>query len=172
MASCHGNPSPSHLMESVCRHFSPPPLLYLAVYFLRLSWANTRRVRWSLAMVTRLHRIQWSPFAEISPLSPFYFAVYFLSLSGTNTRRVQYTLAMATRLHRIRLSPAVCRHVFQPGPQLYTLLYIHCLSRTDFRWVWLFMAFFRRTQFGCIGLPSLQELVSSNNRFYSGARRA
>ena len=129
MASCHGNPSPSHPMESVCRHFPPPPLLYLALYFLRLSWANTRRVRWPLAMVTRLHRIQWSPFADISPLSPFYFAVYFLSLSGTNTRRVQYTLAMATRLHRIRLSPAVCRHVFPPGPQLYTLLYIHPVSR-------------------------------------------
>ena len=76
MASCHGNLSPSHPMESVCRHFPPPPLLYLVVYFLRLSWANTRRVRWPLAMVTRLHRIQWSPFADISLLSPFYFAVY------------------------------------------------------------------------------------------------
>ena len=28
------------------------------------------------------------------------------------------------------------------------------LSRTDFRWVWLFMAFVHRTQFGCIGQPS------------------
>ena len=37
MDSCHGNLSPSDPMESVCRHFPPPPQLYLAVYLLSLS---------------------------------------------------------------------------------------------------------------------------------------
>ena len=83
------------------------------------------------------------------PLSLLYFAAYFLSLSRTNTRSVRYTLATATRLHRIRWSPAVCRHV-PPSPQLYTLY----ISRTDFRWVWMFVAFVHRTQIGCIGQPS------------------
>ena len=83
------------------------------------------------------------------PLSLLYFATYFLSLSRTNTRSVRYTLATATRLHRIRWSPAVCRHV-PPSPQLYTLY----ISRTDFRWVWMFVAFVHRTQIGCIGQPS------------------
>ena len=43
MNSCHGNSSPSHLMESVCRHFPPPPQLYLAVYLLSLSRTDSRQ---------------------------------------------------------------------------------------------------------------------------------
>ena len=86
------------------------------------------------------------------PLSLLYFAAYFRisgHISRTNTRSVRYTLATATRLHRIRWSPAVCRHV-PPSPQLYTLY----ILRTDFRWVWMFVAFVHRTQIGCIGQPS------------------
>ena len=37
MDSCHGNPSPSDPMESVCRHFPPLPQLYFAVYLLSLA---------------------------------------------------------------------------------------------------------------------------------------
>ena len=33
-------------------------------------------------------------------------------------------------------------------------VYLLSLSRTDFWWVWLFMAFVHRTQFGCIRQPS------------------
>ena len=105
MDPCHGDPSPLDPMKSVCLHFPPLSLLY--------------------------------------------FAVYFLSLSRTNTRRDWWTLATVTRLHWIRWSPAVCRHV-PPSPQLYTLY----ISRTDFRWVWMFVAFVHRTQIGCIGQPS------------------
>ena len=43
MDSCHGNPSPSDPMESVCRHFPPPPQIYLAVYLLSLSRTVSRR---------------------------------------------------------------------------------------------------------------------------------
>ena len=43
MDSCHGNPSPSDPMESVCRHFPPPPQLYFAVYLLSLSRTVSRR---------------------------------------------------------------------------------------------------------------------------------
>ena len=43
MDSCHGNPSPSDPMESVCRHFPPPPHLYLAVYLLSLLRTVSRR---------------------------------------------------------------------------------------------------------------------------------
>ena len=43
MESCHGNPSPSDPMESVCRHFPPPPQLYFAVYLLSLSRTVSRR---------------------------------------------------------------------------------------------------------------------------------
>ena len=45
MDSFHGDPSPSDPKESVNRNFLPPPLLYFAVYFLRLSRTDTRRVR-------------------------------------------------------------------------------------------------------------------------------
>ena len=48
---------------------------------------------------------------------------------------------------------SVCRH-FPPPPQLHFAVYLLSLSRTVFRWVWLLMAFFHRTQFGCIGQPS------------------
>ena len=34
---------------------------------------------------------------------------------------------------------------------IYFAVYLLSLSRTDFRWVWLFVAFVYRTQFGCIG---------------------
>ena len=37
---------------------------------------------------------------------------------------------------------------------LYFAVYLLSLSRTDFRWVWLFVAFVHRTQFGCIAQPS------------------
>ena len=37
MDSCHGSPAPSDPMESVCRHFPPPPHLYLFVYLLSPS---------------------------------------------------------------------------------------------------------------------------------------
>ena len=41
MDSCHGNPSPSDPMESVCRYFRPPPQLYFAEYVLSLSLLRT-----------------------------------------------------------------------------------------------------------------------------------
>ena len=43
MDSCHGNPSPSDPMESVCRHFRPRPQLYFAVYLLSLSQTDLRQ---------------------------------------------------------------------------------------------------------------------------------
>ena len=108
-------------MESVCRHFPPPPQLYFAVYLLSLSRTDSRQsdgflprqpvsigcdgvrlptfstpsstilcciftkslanwlaaVRWILATTTRLHRIRWSPFADIShPL--FNYALLYI----------------------------------------------------------------------------------------------
>ena len=109
MDSCHGNPSPSDPMESVCRYFRPPPQIYFAEYVLSLLRTDMRRsdgflprqpvsigsdgvrlptfstpsssipcriftnslanclaaFRWTLATATRLHRIRWSPFADI-----------------------------------------------------------------------------------------------------------
>ena len=72
MAFCNGNPSPSDPSESVCRYFPAPPLLHLAVYFLSLSGTNTRRVRYTLATATRLHRLQWSTavYQHVFPPSP------------------------------------------------------------------------------------------------------
>ena len=64
MDSRHGNPSPSDPMESVCRHFPPPPQLYFAAYLQSLSQTDTLAARWTLATATRLHRIRWSPFAD------------------------------------------------------------------------------------------------------------
>ena len=43
MDSCHGNPSPSDPMESVCRHFPPPHQLYFAVYLLSLLRTDSRQ---------------------------------------------------------------------------------------------------------------------------------
>ena len=37
---------------------------------------------------------------------------------------------------------------------IYFAVYLLSLSRTDFRWVWLFAAFVHRTQFGCTVQPS------------------
>ena len=61
MSSCQNNPSPSDPMDSVSRHF-PPPSLSKSVSLLRNEmW----RVRWTLSTATRLHRIRWSPLADI-----------------------------------------------------------------------------------------------------------
>ena len=90
MDSCHGNPSPSDPMESVCRHFPPPPQQLPCCIFTK-SLANwLAAVRWILATATRLHRIRWSPFADIfHPLLSYYsnLAVYLLTLSRTVSRR-------------------------------------------------------------------------------------
>ena len=43
MDSCHGNPSPSDPMESVCRYFPPPPQVYFAVYLSSLSQTDSRQ---------------------------------------------------------------------------------------------------------------------------------
>ena len=88
MDSCHGNPSPSDPMESVCRHFPPPSSTILCCIFTK-SLANwLAAVRWILATATSLHRIRWSPFADIfHPLPQLYFAVYLLSLSRTDSRQ-------------------------------------------------------------------------------------
>ena len=43
IGSCHGSAAPSDPMESVCRHFPPPPHLYLAVYLLSLSRTDSRQ---------------------------------------------------------------------------------------------------------------------------------
>ena len=88
MDSCHGNPSPSDPMESVCRHFPPPPQQLHCCIFTK-SLANwLAAVRWILATATRLHRIRWSPFADIfHPLLSSYLAVYLLSLSRTDSRQ-------------------------------------------------------------------------------------
>ena len=85
MDSCHGNPSPSDPMESVCRHFPPPPHLHRRIF--TKSLANCLAVvRWTLATATRLHRIRWSPFADIFHPLLTYIAVYLLSLSRTVSR--------------------------------------------------------------------------------------
>ena len=60
--SCQFNQSLSDLMESACRHFLPFSLLLCS---LSLSRTDTRQIRWNFATATRLHRIRWSPFADI-----------------------------------------------------------------------------------------------------------
>ena len=68
--------SPSDPMESVCRHFPPPPQLYLAIYLLSLSRTVSRR-----SAATRLHRIRWSPFADIfHPSSAILCCIFTKSL--------------------------------------------------------------------------------------------
>ena len=37
----------------------------IAIYFLSVSQTDTQRVRCTLVTATRLHRIRWSPFADI-----------------------------------------------------------------------------------------------------------
>ena len=69
MVSFHSDPSLSDPTESVCRHFPPLSLLYLAVYFLRLSRTDMRRVRWTLATAIRLHWIRRSPLSTF--FTPF-----------------------------------------------------------------------------------------------------
>ena len=44
--------------------------------------------------------------------------------------------------------------LLKPYAQLYFAVCVLSLSRTDFRWVWLLMAFVDRTRCGCIGQPS------------------
>ena len=86
MDSFHGDPSPSDSMESVSRHFPPPPLLYLALNFLRLSRTDTRRVRWTLAKAIRLHRIRCSPFADIFHPYHYFTLRYIFQVSRELTR--------------------------------------------------------------------------------------
>ena len=73
-------------MESVSRHFPPPPLLYLALNFLRLSRTDTRRVRWTLAKAIRLHRIRCSPFADIFHPYHYFTLRYIFQVSRELTR--------------------------------------------------------------------------------------
>ena len=105
MDSWHGNPSPSVPMESVCRHFPPPWLLYFVVYFLSLSRTNTPR---------------YSCHGRPSP---------------------------SDLMESCRLPTCISTQ----SATLYFAVYLISLSRTALRWVWLFMAFVHRTQFGCIG---------------------
>ena len=203
MDSCHGNPSPSDPMESVCRHFPPPPQLYFPIYFLSLSRTDSPRsdgflqqqpvsigsdgvrlptfstpsstilsyiftkslanrlaaVRWILA-AARLHRIRWSPFADIccifakslhSPRSDGFFPRQPVSIGSDGVRLPTFSTPTSTILCGIfareltRRGPmdschgnpspsdpmeSVCRH-FPPPPQLYFAVYLLSLSRPD-----------------------------------------
>ena len=190
MSSCQNNPSPSDPIDSGSRHF-PPPSLSKSVSLLRNEmW----RVRWTLSAATRLHRIRWSPLADIStssstqtcckfsktianwhaaspmdswhgnpspsvpmesvcrhfpPLWLLYFVVYFLSLSRTNTPR--YSCHGRPSPSDLMESCRLPTCISTQSATLYFAVYLISLSRTALRWVWLFMAFVHRTQFGCIG---------------------
>ena len=61
MSSCQNNPSPSDPIDSVSRHFPPPSLGKSVSLLCNEMW----RVRWTLSTATRLHRIRWSPLADI-----------------------------------------------------------------------------------------------------------
>ena len=51
-------------------------------------------------------------------------------------------------------SDRICLPTFStPSSTLYFAVYFLSLSKTDFRWVWLFMALVHRTEFECIGQP-------------------
>ena len=122
MDSCHGNPSPSDPMESVCRHFPPPPQRYLAVYLLSLSRTVSRR---SDGLLPRQpvsigsDGVRLPTFSTPSSATPC--RIFTKSLANC-LAAVRWTLATATRLHRIRWSPFA--DIFHPLLS-YTLLYIY-----------------------------------------------
>ena len=100
-------------------------------------------VWWPFATATYLHRIRRSPFADI------------------------FSLLVSRELTHGKsdiLLPRQPVSIGSDGDGLFTNVYFHpvrnsilcciSLSRTDFRWVWLFMALVHRTQFGCIGQRS------------------
>ena len=122
MDSCHGNPSPSDPMESVCRHFPPQPQLYFAVCLLSVSQTDTRRVRDCCHGKPSPSDPMESVCRHLPSPPQLYFAVCLLSLSRTDTQRVRWTLVTANRLHRIRWSPFA--DIYHPLHNS-TLLYVY-----------------------------------------------
>ena len=126
---CHGNPSPSDPMESVCRHFpAPPQELYFAVYLLSLSQTDSRPVRWILASATvsiRSDGVRLPTFPP--PPQELYFAVYLLSLA--QLARGQSDGLLPRQTVTIGSDGVRLPTCLPPRPQLYTLLYIHQVPR-------------------------------------------
>ena len=123
--------------------FSPLSPLNFAVYFLSLLRNDTRRVRWPLDTATRLHRIRWSPFIHI-----FHFLLY---------STLPYIFLVSRELTRGEsdsLLPQQPVSIGSDGVRPFADMYFHPV-RNSILSVWLFMAFVHRTQFGCIGQPSL-----------------
>lgn len=80
MVSFHSDPSLSDPTESVCRHFPPLSLHYLAVYFLRLSRIDCGESDGLLPRQSVSIGSDGVRYRHFSPLSLLYFAVCFLSI--------------------------------------------------------------------------------------------
>ena len=87
MDSCHGNPSPSDPMESVCRYFRPPPQLYFAEYVLSLLRTHMRRSDGFLPRQPVSIGSDGVRLPTFSTPPQLDFAVYVLSLSRTDSRQ-------------------------------------------------------------------------------------
>ena len=176
MDSGRGQRTPSDPMESVCRHFSTPPhpQLHSDVYFLSLSRTDLRR---SPMDYGRGQRTPSDPMESVCrhfstpPHPKLYRDEYLLSLSRTDLRRSPMDNGRGQRTPSDPME-SVCQHLAPHHIQNYKV--ILSLSRTDFRCVWLFTAFFHRTQVGCTGQPSwwLKGCVSLGQIISSGLSSA
>ena len=133
MDSCHGSPAPSDPMESVCRHFPPPPHLYLAVYLLSLPRTVSRQ---SDGLLPR----QPGSIGSDGVRLPTFFTssssipcCIFTKSLANRLAAIRWILATATRLYRIQLmqwSPFVA--IFHPLLSLlcciFTKSLANCLS--------------------------------------------
>ena len=127
MSSCQNNPSPSDPIDSVSRHF-PPPSLSKSVSLLRNEmW----RVRWTLSTATRLHRIRWSPLADISTSSSTQTCCKF-SKTIANWQAASPMDSWHGNPSPSAPMGSVCRHS-PPLWLLYFAVYFLSLSRTNTR---------------------------------------
>ena len=144
MDSCHGSPSSSDPMESVCRHFPPPPQLYLAVYLLSLARSVSRQ---SNGLLPRQRGsigsdgVRLPTFSTPSLAIPCCIFTKYPLLSYTllYIYEVSHELSRGSPMDSCHGSAApsdpmesVCQH-FPPPPQLYFAVYLLSLSRTVFR---------------------------------------
>ena len=130
MDSCHGNPSPSHPMKSICRHFPPPPQIYFPVSLLSLPRTDIRQSDGFLPRQTVSIRSDGVRLPTISTTCSTILCCTFT---------VSCDLTCGSPMNSCLRNPSpsdpmesVCRH-FPPPSQLYFAVYVLSLSRTDSR---------------------------------------
>ena len=103
-------------LESVYRHFPPPPpsRTLLCCKFTKSLATGTRPVRWTLATSNRHHQIRWSPFTDFSHSFHHSTLTYIFEVFSELTRGESDTDSCNGEPSPSDPMESVCRHIFHP----------------------------------------------------------